>query len=100
MRFSMAIAHQSDAVPEEPGARSTSGARSEACGWSVVGGGRFVSISFVVWRGKMSETAWVYVATHASHADHGGAAAAPASRSDARLNIFGVLFAESAVVIH
>ena len=58
-------------MPVEPGARSTSGDRSEACGWSVVGGGRFVSISFAVWRGKMVETLRAYVFAHASHADHG-----------------------------
>ena len=90
VRFSIALAHQSDAVPLEPGARSTSGVRSEACGWLVVGGGSFASMSSVVWRGKMSETARAYVFAHASHADHGGAAAAAASRSDARLSIFGV----------
>ena len=91
MRFSMALAHQSDAVPEEPGARSTSGVRSEACGWSAIGGGSCASTSFVVWRGKMVETLRAYVFAHVSHADHGGTAAALASRSDARLNIFGVL---------
>ena len=82
MRFSIELAHQSDAVPEEPGARSTSGDRSEACGWSVVGGGRFVSISFAVWRGKMAETSWAYLFAHLSHADHGSppTRAAPPSR--------------------
>ena len=99
VRFSIALAHQSDAVPLEPGARSTSGDRSDACGWLVVGGGSFASMSSVVWRGKMAATLRAYVAAHASHADHGGAAAAPASRSDARLNIFGAN-ANSAVVIH
>ena len=71
VRFNIALAHQSDAVPEEPGARSTSGDRSEACGWSVVGRGRFASISFALCRGKMSETARAYVFAHVSHADHG-----------------------------
>ena len=82
VRFSIALAHQSDAVPEEPGARSTSGARSEACGWSVVGGGRFASISSVEWRGKMAETSRAYLFAQVSHADHGSppTRAAPASR--------------------
>ena len=80
----MALAHQSDAVPLEPGARSTSGVRSDACGWLVVGGGRFASISFAVWRGKMVETLRAYVFAHESHVDHGcppTSAAPPSSRA-------------------
>ena len=101
--FSIALAHHSDAVPDEPGARSTSGDRSEACGWLAIGEGSCASTSFAVCCGKMAATLRAYVFAHASHADHGGTAAALASRSDARLNIFGVIFlanAESAVVIH
>ena len=92
VRLSIAPAHQRLAVPDEPGARSTSGDRSEACGWSAIGEGSCASTSFLVWRGKMAETLRAYVFAHASHADHGSppARAAPVSRSDARLNIFGV----------
>ena len=82
VRFSIALAHHSDAVPEEPGARSTSGVRSEACGWSAIGEGSCASTSFVVWRGKMAETSRAYLFAHVSHADHGSppTRAAPPSR--------------------